>query len=128
MKRLSYFIAILLSVVLLSSCTSANPDQKAPSNPTAPQMETVQAPALPEAEPEPEIEAEPEPEPEPEEAEAEPEPEPEVTYILNKNTKKFHKPSCRSAGQISPKNYGESYGTRDEVLAQGYSPCGNCKP
>ena len=54
--------------------------------------------------------------------------EPQVTYILNKNTKKFHKPTCRSAQQISPKNYEESFDTREEVVAQGYSPCGNCKP
>ena len=63
-------------------------------------------------------------------AEEEPsqEEEPQITYILNKNTKKFHKPACRSAQQISPKNYAESFDTREDIIAQGYSPCGNCKP
>lgn len=117
MKKILCFASFLLSIVLLSSCVSANPDQKTPPDRIAPQMETVQAPAPPEVEAKLETEAE-----------AEPEPEPEITYILNKNTKKFHKSSCRSAKQISPKNYGESYDTRDEVLARGYSPCGNCKP
>ena len=65
----------------------------------------------------------PHPEPEPEAA-----PEAEVTYILNKNTKKFHKPACRSAELISPKNYEETCGSREEVLALGYTPCGNCRP
>ena len=49
-------------------------------------------------------------------------------YILNTNTKKFHKEGCKSAEKISDKNRGEHYGTREELIADGYSPCGNCDP
>jgi len=50
------------------------------------------------------------------------------TYILNKNTKKFHYSSCESASRISEKNKGTHTGLRDELISQGYSPCGNCEP
>ena len=49
-------------------------------------------------------------------------------YILNTNTKKFHYPSCGSAGRIAAKNYGESNESREQLIAHGYSPCGNCDP
>ena len=50
------------------------------------------------------------------------------SYILNKNTKKFHYSSCGSASRISEKNKGTHTGSRDELISQGYSPCGNCEP
>lgn len=50
------------------------------------------------------------------------------TYIINTNTKKFHFPSCKSVNQIAEKNRQEFTGTRDELIAQGYSPCKNCNP
>lgn len=50
------------------------------------------------------------------------------TYILNKNTKKFHYTSCGSASKISEKNKGTYSGSRDDLISQGYSPCGNCDP
>ena len=49
-------------------------------------------------------------------------------YVLNTNTKKFHYPSCGSASRIAAKNYAESNESRDILIAQGYSPCGNCDP
>lgn len=49
-------------------------------------------------------------------------------YVLNTNTKKFHYPSCKSANKIKAENRDEYTGTRDELLAMGYSPCGNCDP
>ena len=49
-------------------------------------------------------------------------------YVLNTNTKKFHYPSCGSASRIAAKNYAESNESRDSLIAQGYSPCGNCDP
>lgn len=49
-------------------------------------------------------------------------------YILNTSTKKIHLPDCRSAVTISPENRKEYTGTIDELLAMGYSPCGNCHP
>lgn len=51
-----------------------------------------------------------------------------VTYILNTNSKKFHYSDCGSAGRISEKNKDSYTGTRDELIARGYSPCGNCDP
>lgn len=51
-----------------------------------------------------------------------------TTYILNTNTKKFHYPSCSSVGQMKESNKKEYTGTRDEVIAMGYDPCGRCKP
>lgn len=49
-------------------------------------------------------------------------------YVLNTNTKKFHYPECSSAKKISDRNRQDFYGTREELLAMGYSPCGNCDP
>lgn len=51
-----------------------------------------------------------------------------ITYILNTNSKKFHYSDCGSAGRISEKNKDVFTGTRDELIARGYSPCGNCDP
>lgn len=52
----------------------------------------------------------------------------EQKYILNTNTDKFHKPDCSSAADIKKENKAEFYGSREELIKQGYSPCGNCKP
>lgn len=49
-------------------------------------------------------------------------------YVLNTNSHKFHYPSCASAQKISEKNKQYYTGTRDELIEQGYSPCGNCDP
>lgn len=49
-------------------------------------------------------------------------------YILNTNTDKFHYPDCRSVKQMKAKNRKEYTGTREELIAQGYDPCGNCEP
>ena len=51
-----------------------------------------------------------------------------TTYILNTNSKKFHYPTCSSAEAISEKNRGEYTGDREDLIAQGYSPCGRCDP
>lgn len=51
-----------------------------------------------------------------------------IKYVLNTNTMKFHASSCRYVKSIKPHNYAEYIGTRDEVIADGYSPCGVCKP
>ncbi len=51
-----------------------------------------------------------------------------VTYILNTNTMKFHLPDCGSAAQISPDNRQEYSGGREQLMEEGYSPCGVCKP
>lgn len=51
-----------------------------------------------------------------------------ASYIANKNTKKFHIPSCSSVSQMKEKNKKYLNCSRDEAIAQGYSPCGNCNP
>lgn len=51
-----------------------------------------------------------------------------VTYILNTNSYKFHVSSCSSINQMSESNKQEFTGSRDEVVAMGYDPCGRCNP
>ena len=50
------------------------------------------------------------------------------TYVLNKNTKVFHYPSCSSVDQMKDSNKRTFTGTRQEVIAMGYKPCGRCHP
>lgn len=50
------------------------------------------------------------------------------TYVLNTNTHKFHDPDCRSVDQMKEKNKSYFTGSREELIAKGYSPCGNCRP
>lgn len=52
----------------------------------------------------------------------------EDTYIVNTNTGKFHKPSCRSVKQMKKSNKSERTTTRDELISEGYEPCKNCNP
>lgn len=49
-------------------------------------------------------------------------------YVGNKNSKKFHYAWCSSVGKMKETNKYYYTGTRDEMIAQGYDPCGNCKP
>lgn len=50
------------------------------------------------------------------------------TYILNTNTKKFHRPSCGSIKQMKESNKKASTESRDAIIAKGYSPCKKCNP
>lgn len=52
----------------------------------------------------------------------------DTEYILNTNSKKFHTTDCSGAKNISPKNKTRYKGDRDELISQGYSPCGTCDP
>ena len=52
----------------------------------------------------------------------------EWTYILNTGTKKFHLLTCSGAPSPSSKNYQLTDKTRSQVIDEGYSPCGICKP
>lgn len=58
----------------------------------------------------------------------EPLPDSSVTYVLNKNTMKFHYPDCESVFDMKAKNRQDVSWTRDEVLAAGYIPCKRCNP
>ena len=55
-------------------------------------------------------------------------PEGEMHYILNTNSRKFHLPDCSGAADISPGNREDYTGSRQELIDQGWSPCGICKP
>lgn len=50
------------------------------------------------------------------------------SYVLNTNSMKFHDTSCSSAQKISRKNRKDYTGSRDDLINQGYSPCGYCHP
>lgn len=52
----------------------------------------------------------------------------EETYIVNKNTYKFHRPDCASVKDIKPQNRKEYTGSKEDLIEQGYDPCGRCKP
>lgn len=49
-------------------------------------------------------------------------------WIANKNTLKFHYPSCSSVKTMSEKNKVYFTATRDEIIALGYDSCQNCNP
>ena len=51
-----------------------------------------------------------------------------IDYVLNTNTRKFHRPACSSAKDMKQKNKEEYHGTREDLIDRGYSPCGVCKP
>lgn len=50
------------------------------------------------------------------------------TWVLNTSTKRFHLPGCGSVPTIKEKNRSDFTGEREELIRQGYKPCGNCKP
>ena len=52
----------------------------------------------------------------------------EQDYVLNTNTHKFHYGDCSSVEDMREENRQEFHGTREELIAQGYSPCGSCRP
>ena len=52
----------------------------------------------------------------------------EIQYVCNTNTMKFHYPSCDSVKQMKENNRMNTNLSRDELIAQGYQPCGNCHP
>lgn len=49
-------------------------------------------------------------------------------YVLNTGSRKFHTPDCPSCEDISGNNRQDYHGTRDDLIARGYEPCGACRP
>lgn len=49
-------------------------------------------------------------------------------FVLNTNSKKFHLPSCPSADTIAPHNRETRTAAREDLIKEGYSPCGACRP
>ncbi|MBQ6222978.1 MAG: DNA/RNA non-specific endonuclease [Solobacterium sp.] len=52
----------------------------------------------------------------------------EITYAINTNTLRFHDLSCPSVEETKKKNLAYSINTREELIEQGYEPCGRCNP
>lgn len=50
------------------------------------------------------------------------------TFVVNTNTKKFHKPDCPSVKDIKDKNRLDANKSYDTLIAEGYSPCKRCHP
>ena len=49
-------------------------------------------------------------------------------YIVNKNSKKFHKPTCSSEKTMKDSNKLQLNCTREEAVSLGYTPCQRCNP
>lgn len=49
-------------------------------------------------------------------------------YVLNAHTKKIHKPDCGSVKSMDEDNKAYYTGDKQELLDNGYTGCGNCKP
>lgn len=49
-------------------------------------------------------------------------------YVLNTGSKKFHYPTCDGVADISSYNRKDYNGTRESLIAEGYTPCGQCNP
>ena len=52
----------------------------------------------------------------------------EPDYVLNNNTRKFHRPSCSSVEDINPSNREDYTGSREALIKRGYEPCKRCRP
>ena len=52
----------------------------------------------------------------------------EVTYVLNTGTRRFHRPDCPSVQDMKPKNRSDVGASREDIIAQGFKPCGRCNP
>lgn len=51
-----------------------------------------------------------------------------VKFVCNTNTMKFHYPNCSSVDQMAEHNKWETDTPREDLIAQGYAPCGRCDP
>ena len=50
----------------------------------------------------------------------------ETTYVVNRNSKKIHLPTCSGAESMKKENRWEFTGTLAELTELGYEVCGNC--
>ena len=145
LKRVALWMTILAMLLAYTACGKAEVESTIltePAQTTVPVV-TDAVPATQPAEEETEPATEPvteaaEPSTDPVEETTEPETstEPEESestgtqrdYVLNTNSKKFHYPECSSVSQMKASNRADFHGTREEVIAKGYEPCGRCKP
>ena len=52
----------------------------------------------------------------------------EPDYVLNNNTRKFHRLNCSSVEDIKPSNREDYTGSREALIEQGYVACKRCRP
>lgn len=52
----------------------------------------------------------------------------DTEYVLNTKTKKIHLPDCSSVDSIQEDNKEITDKSKEELLREGYEPCGSCKP
>lgn len=50
------------------------------------------------------------------------------TYVINTSSGKFHDPGCAGVASMKEENKETFTGSRDELIAKGYEPCGQCQP
>lgn len=51
-----------------------------------------------------------------------------ASYVLNTNTKKFHRESCVEIKKMKEENKAFRNGSRDAIIGEGYDPCKRCNP
>lgn len=51
-----------------------------------------------------------------------------LSYVLNKNTKKFHLSECYAIQMMNEENKIFYEGNRNEIIQKGYKPCAKCNP
>lgn len=49
-------------------------------------------------------------------------------YILNTNSRVFHLPTCPSVSAMKEGHKMDTEQSREALIAEGFKPCGNCKP
>lgn len=50
------------------------------------------------------------------------------SYVLNTNSHKFHRSDCTGISDMKESARQNYKGARENLIAQGYTPCGKCKP
>lgn len=138
MRRKWIWIVAAIVVFLGIGAVKSNQDKKAAEESRSMVAATVET-AAPTATPKPTAKPTATPAPTPEltpkptatpapTAEPTPTAPPVKDYVLNTNTMKFHKTSCSSVKDIAEWNRKDFTGTREDVIAMGYQPCGKCHP
>ncbi len=51
-----------------------------------------------------------------------------AAYVLNTRSNRFHLPDCPGVASMSEGNRRDTNESREELIAQGWIPCGTCKP